>query len=56
MSGKLRTTLKNWKPLTLLNSFYKCFPQIVSEPIKSTLSTLINLDQTGFITGRMTHV
>ena len=51
-SGKSRDSLKNWRPLTLLNSIYKFFSTIISNRIKNTLDSLINPDQTGFISNR----
>ena len=50
--GKLRNDLKNWRPLTLLNSIYKCFSTMVSNRLKTVLPTIVNEDQTGFISGR----
>ena len=50
--GKLRTSLKNWRPLTLLNGTYKFLSAMISERVKTVLQTLINNDQTGFITNR----
>ena len=51
-TGKERNTLKNWRPLTMLNSVYKFFSSIIAKRIKSTLNSIINPDQTGFISGR----
>ena len=51
-SGKLRNTLKNWRPLTLLNGSYKFLSSMVAERLKSILATIINNDQTGFISNR----
>ena len=50
--GKLRNDLKNWRPLTLLNSIYKFFSTMVSNRLKAVLPSIINEDQTGFISGR----
>ena len=36
----------------MLNSIYKFFSAIIAKIIKFTLNTIINLDQTGFISGR----
>ena len=51
-SGKLRNTLKNWRPLTLLNGSYKFLSSMIAERLKSILPTIINNDQTGFISNR----
>ena len=50
--GKLRNTLKNWRPLTLLNSIYKFYSSMVANRLKLILPSVINEDQTGFISGR----
>ena len=50
--GKLRNDLKDWRPLTLLNSIYKFYSSIIANRLKTTLPSLINEDQTGFISGR----
>ena len=50
--GKLRNELKNWRPITLLNSIYKFYSGILAERIKNCLSKIINVDQKGFINGR----
>ena len=51
-TGKERNLLKNWRPLTMLNSIYKFFSSIMAKRIKSTLNQIINPDQTGFISNR----
>ena len=50
--GKLRNDLKNWRPLTLLNSIYKFFSSMIASRLKKCLPSIINEDQTGFISGR----
>ena len=50
--GKLRNNLKNWRPITLLNSVYKFYSSILSERLKLILPKLIHSDQKGFINGR----
>ena len=49
---KSRNELKNWRPITLLNSTYKFYSAILADRIKLTLNKLIHSDQKGFITGR----
>ena len=51
-AGKLRNSLKNWRPLTLLNGSYKFLSSIIAERLKKVLETIINTDQTGFIANR----
>ena len=51
-SRKLRNDLKNWRPLTLLNCVYNFFSGMIANRLKPELPSLINKDQTGFISGR----
>ena len=44
--------LKNWRPISLLNTDYKIIAKIISNKIKFYISDLINSDQTGFLKGR----
>ena len=44
--------IKNWRPLTLLNSDYKIAAKSIANRLKPLLPDLINYDQTGFIRGR----
>ena len=50
--GKDRRYMKNWRPITLLNSTYKIFSGLLAERIKSTLEELIHNDQKGFVQNR----
>ena len=50
--GKLRNHLKNWCPLTMLNSIYKFISSMIANRLKPELPSLINEDQTSFIAGR----
>lgn len=49
---KPRQFLKNWRPITLLNVFYKIISGCIGQRIKSTLDVLISDTQTGFRKGR----
>ena len=49
---KPRQFIKNWRPITLLNVFYKIISACISKRIKSTLDILIDKTQTGFLSGR----
>ena len=49
---KLRNKLKNWRPITLLNSIYKFYSAIWANRIKQFLPKLINHNQTGFVQNR----
>ena len=44
--------LKNWRPLTLLNSLYKMVSGCIAERIKPHLNKLVHGDQKGFVAGR----
>ena len=49
---KPRQFLKNWRPITLLNVFYKIISSCISSRIRSTLDNLISETQSGFMKGR----
>ena len=49
---KPKQSLKNWRPITLLNITYKLASPCIAERIKNILPDLINDDQKGFIKGR----
>ena len=49
---KLRNKLKNWRPITLLNSLYKFYSGIWANRIKQHLPKLIGENQTGFVQNR----
>jgi hypothetical protein len=49
---KPKQFLKNWRPITLLNTIYKIGSGCIANRIKIFLDKLINTDQTGFIKGR----
>ena len=50
--NKCRNALKNWRPITLLNTIYKVASGSIASRIKTVLDKLISTDQTGFIKGR----
>ena len=47
-----REDIRNWRPLTLLNSDYKIIAKILAERLKVVLPKLIHSDQKGFVKGR----
>jgi len=49
---KPRQFLKNWRPITLLNTVYKIGSGSIANRLKQHINKLINNDQTGFIKGR----
>ena len=46
---KIRNQLKNWRPMTHLNSVYKFFSAISTKIIKTVLDKIILHDQRGFL-------
>ncbi len=50
--GKSKLYLKNWRPITLLNSDYKIFSGILSTRLQNVLQRIIGHTQNGFIKGR----
>ena len=50
--NKPREFLKNWRPISLLNTTYKIFSGIIANRLKEVLDTLIHENQKGFLSGR----
>ena len=50
--NKDKLLLKNWRPISLLNTSYKLASSSIAERLKLVLPSIINEDQTGFISGR----
>ena len=50
--NKPKQFLKNWRPITLLNTVYKLGSGVIANRIKTVLDKLISKDQTGFMAGR----
>ena len=50
--GKPKHFMKNWRPITLLNTIFKIASGTLANRIKTVLPRIINSDQTGFIPGR----
>ena len=44
--------LKNWRPISLLNTDYKILSVILANRLKKVISKVISTDQTGYIKGR----
>ena len=44
--------VKNWRPITLLNTYYKIAAKAIANRLQNVLPKLINNDQTGFLKGR----
>ena len=49
---KDKTFLKNWRPITLLDSLYKLVSGCIAERMKPQLDTIIHGDQKGFVSDR----
>ena len=49
---KPRQDLKNWRPITLLNVFYKLVSGCLSYRLKKVLNSIISETQSGFMKGR----
>jgi len=50
--GKDRLYLKNWRPITLLNTDYKILAKVLALRISKVIGKVINTDQSGYIKGR----
>ena len=50
--NKNRHFLKNWRPITLLNTVYKIASGSITNRVKKVMNKLISTDQTGFMEGR----
>ena len=46
------TKLKNWRPITLLNTDYKILTKYLANYLKNYLNDLLNVNQKGFLTSR----
>ena len=49
---KDKRQLKNWRPITLLNTLYKIISGAIATRVKKVLPHIINEDQKGFVDGR----
>ncbi len=50
--GKNRLYLKNWTPISLLNTEYKVIAKILATRLQTILPDVINDDQSGYRKGR----
>ena len=50
--NKPKRFIKNWRPITLLNTTYKIASACIAERIKGILPKIIGEEQKGFLTGR----
>lgn len=49
---KDRRFLKNWRPISLLSTFYKLMSGVIANRLKQTLNSIVSNTQTGFLSGR----
>ena len=50
--GKDLRRLKNWRPLSLLNTDYKILTKLLASRLQKVISEIVSLDQSGYIKGR----
>ena len=50
--GKDLTNLKNWRPITLLNTDYKILAQVLAKRLQKVLPSVISKDQNGYLENR----
>ena len=51
-TGKARNLIKNWRPISLLNTTYKLISLCITNRIRPLLPKLISPEQKGFMSGR----
>ena len=51
-SGKARNLLKNWRPISLLNTTYKLISLCITNRMRPLLNRIISHEQKGFLKGR----
>lgn len=52
--NKSKKLIKNWRPISLLNISYKIATGCIANRIKKVLPLIVDMDQSGFISGRFT--
>ena len=50
--GKDLTDIKNWRPISLLNTDYKILASVLANRLQTVLPSIISLDQNGYLKGR----
>ena len=50
--NKDKRLLKNWRPISLLNVYYKIMTKALAIRLQKVISSIINSDQVGYIKGR----
>ena len=53
-TGKARNLLKNWRPISLLNTTYKIISLCITNRLRPVLDRVISHEQKGFLQGRTT--
>lgn len=49
---KILTKVKNWRPISLLNTDYKLLTHVLATRLQKVLHSIISIDQSGYIKGR----
>ena len=50
--GKPRNLIKNWRPISLLNTTYKIISSVLTTRLRKVLNRIISREQKGFLEGR----
>ena len=50
--GKARNLVKNWRPISLLNTTYKIISSVLTTRLRTVLNRIISPEQKGFLEGR----
>ena len=51
-SGKDRTLLKNWRPISVVNVDAKVMSKVIAATVKKVLPSIIHYKQTGYVKDR----
>ena len=52
--GRDKRSIKNWRPISLLNVYAKILSRILASRVKKVISSLITSDQTAYVPGLVT--
>ena len=50
--GKAWNLIKNWRPISLLNTTYKLISHVITNRLRKVLNRIISPEQNGFLEGR----
>ena len=54
--GGDRDNIRNWRPITLLNSDYKIISKLLANRMKPVLNKIIHTDQKGFVVPKYNYI